>query len=49
MDKAAAKNTGLLYCMSPAQGEDVNDLQARAGLVPVVQMLVNVRLGGAHD
>ena len=46
--EAAAKNTGLPYCMSPVQGEDANDLHARAGLVPVVQMLMNVRLGGAN-
>jgi len=40
----AAKNTGLPYCMSPVEGEDANDLHVRAGLVPVVQLLMNVRL-----
>lgn len=44
----AAKNTGLPYCISPIQGEDANDLHVRAGLVPVVELLMNVRLGGAH-
>jgi phage/plasmid primase-like uncharacterized protein len=38
-----AKNTGLPYCLSPIQGEDANDLHVRVGLVPVVQLLMNVR------
>lgn len=44
----AAMATGKPYCMSPVEGEDANDMHVRAGLVPVVQLLMNVRLGGAH-
>lgn len=39
----AAKETGLPYCMSPEVGEDANDMHARAGLMPVTQLLMEVR------
>jgi phage/plasmid primase-like uncharacterized protein len=39
----AAKETGLPYCMSDVLGEDANDLHARAGLMAVSQLLMNVR------
>lgn len=39
----AAKETGLPYCMSPKIGEDANDLHARAGLMAVAQMLMQLR------
>ena len=52
MNLLRQKNIGLAlwvpYCMSPILGEDANDLHVRAGLVPVVELLMNVRLGGAH-
>lgn len=43
-----AQATGKPFCMSPVEGEDANDLHVRAGLVPVVELLMNVRLGGRH-
>jgi putative DNA primase/helicase len=39
----AADQTGLPYCMSPIEGEDANDLHARAGLMAVCQQLMEVR------
>lgn len=39
----SAKATGLPYCMSPIEGEDANDLHARAGLFAVCQLLMEVR------
>lgn len=47
--EAAARHTGMRYCMSPVQGEDANDLHVRAGLVAVVQLLMKVRLGGNRE
>ncbi|MBP9906577.1 MAG: toprim domain-containing protein [Rhodoferax sp.] len=44
----AAQATGKPYCMSPVEGEDANDLHARAGLMAVCQLLMNVRLGVVH-
>ena len=41
----AAKETGLPYCMSPNEGEDANDVHARAGLLPVCSLLMQVRRG----
>lgn len=41
----AAKETGLPYCMSDMQGEDANDLHARAGLMAVQGLLMRVRSG----
>ncbi|VTU37087.1 toprim domain-containing protein [Variovorax sp. PBL-E5] len=41
----AAKQTGLHYCMSPVLGEDANDLHARAGLLAVCELLMQVRKG----
>lgn len=41
----AAKKTGLPYCMSPQLGEDANDLYARAGLMAVCKLLMEVRRG----
>lgn len=38
-----AERTGLPYCMSPIEGEDMNDLHARAGLFSVCQLLMGVR------
>ena len=38
-----ATATGLPYCMSPVEGEDMNDLHARAGLMAVVAQLMAVR------
>lgn len=40
----AAADTGLPWCMSPAEGEDANDLHQRAGLLAVRQLLMQVRL-----
>jgi putative DNA primase/helicase len=39
----SAKATGLPYCMSLIEGEDANDLHARAGLMAVCQLLMEVR------
>ena len=39
----SAQATGLPYCMSPVQGEDMNDLHARAGLMAVCSQLMAVR------
>ena len=41
--EAAAKASGLPYCMSPIQGEDANDLHMRSGIVSVCQLLMRVR------
>lgn len=41
----SAQATGMPYCMSPVEGEDANDLHVRAGLMPVVQLLMDVRRG----
>jgi putative DNA primase/helicase len=38
-----AQATGLPYCMSPVEGEDFNDLHARAGLMAVCALLMTVR------
>lgn len=38
-----AEATGLPYCMSPVEGEDMNDLHQRAGLFAVCQLLMGVR------
>jgi putative DNA primase/helicase len=38
-----AENTGLAYCMSPVEGEDMNDLHLRAGLFSVCTLLMDVR------
>ena len=39
----AAKETGLPYCMSPNEGEDANDVHARAGLLAVCSLLMQAR------
>jgi putative DNA primase/helicase len=39
----AALQTGLPYCMSSVVGEDANDLHARAGVMAVTQLLMEVR------
>ena len=39
----SAQATGLPYCMSPIEGEDANDLHARAGLMAVCAQLMAVR------
>lgn len=39
----AARQTGLPYCMSPVEGEDANDMHARAGLLPVCSLLMQAR------
>lgn len=39
----AARKTGLPYCMSEIEGEDANDLHARAGLLTVCRLLMDVR------
>lgn len=44
----SAQATGLPYCMSPVKGEDANDLHVRAGLMPVVQLLMDVRREVTH-
>lgn len=41
----AAKTTGLPYCMSDREGEDANDLHARAGLMAVQGLLMRARSG----
>lgn len=41
----AAKETGLPYCISDRQGEDANDLHARAGLMAVQGLLMKARAG----
>jgi phage/plasmid primase-like uncharacterized protein len=41
--QTTAEKTGLPYCMSPIEGEDFNDLHARAGLFAVCQLLMGVR------
>jgi phage/plasmid primase-like uncharacterized protein len=41
----AAKETGLNYCMSDQQGEDANDLHARAGLMAVQALVMKARSG----
>lgn len=44
--EAAAKQTGLPYCMSECLGEDANDLHMRAGLWAVCGQIQKARLGG---
>ncbi|MFV0675548.1 toprim domain-containing protein [Variovorax sp. tm] len=39
----AAKETGLPYCMSPALGDDANDLHKREGVLAVCALLMRVR------
>lgn len=39
----SAQATGLPYCMSPVEGEDMNDLHMRAGLMAVCGQLMAVR------
>lgn len=39
----AAKETGLAYCMSEIEGEDANDVHARAGLMAVTALLMKAR------
>lgn len=41
--ESAAQATGLNYCMSPVVGEDANDLHKRAGIAPVMQLLMTAR------
>lgn len=41
----AAETTGLPWCMSPAEGEDANDLHVRAGLMAVCHQIMLVRRG----
>lgn len=40
----AAEKTGLPFCMSPAVGQDANDLHVKAGLMAVCQLLMKVRM-----
>ena len=42
--QSAAEQTGLPWCMSPVEGEDANDLNQRAGVLAVRQLLMRVRL-----
>ena len=39
----SALRTGLAYCMSPVVGEDANDLHVRAGIVPVMDLIMETR------
>jgi len=39
----AARQIGLPYCMSEVEGEDANDLHARAGLLPLCALLMKAR------
>lgn len=39
----AARRTGLPYCLSPVEGEDANDVHARAGIFAVVSLLMKAR------
>lgn len=41
--EAAARKTGLAYCMSPVVGEDANDLHQRAGIVAVCALITQAR------
>lgn len=41
--EAAAKETGIKYCMSPEVGEDANDLYARAGLMALCKAVMETR------
>ncbi|NML61802.1 hypothetical protein HHL21_12065 [Massilia sp. RP-1-19] len=41
--EAAAKDTGLPYCMSDAIGEDANDLHQRAGIVELCRLIIDLR------
>ena len=41
--EACAKATGLPYCMAPNEGDDANDLYARAGLLAVCKLLMDTR------
>ncbi len=41
--EAAAKATGLPYCMSPIEGEDANDFYARAGLISLCKLIMEAR------
>lgn len=41
--EAAAKQTGLPYCMSPVEGEDANDLFDRAGLLALCKFIMEAR------
>lgn len=41
--EAAAKATGAPYAMSPVEGEDANDLYARAGLMALCKTIVEAR------
>lgn len=42
--ESAAKATGAPYAMSPVEGEDANDLYARAGLMAVCKAVMETRL-----
>lgn len=39
----AAQQAGITYCMSPAEGEDANDLYVRAGLMAVCALMMGLR------
>lgn len=39
----AAIDTGLPFCMSPVTGEDANDMHARAGLMALSKLIMEVR------
>ncbi len=41
--EAAAKATGLPYCMSPIEGEDCNDMFVRAGALAVCKLVMEAR------
>lgn len=41
--EAAAKAANVPYCMSPVEGEDANDMYARAGLLAVCKTLMEAR------
>lgn len=41
--EAAARATGLPFCMSPVEGEDCNDMYASAGLMAVCRLVMDTR------
>lgn len=44
--EAAARDTGLAFCMSDVVGEDANDLHQRAGIVELCRLIIDVRMRG---
>jgi putative DNA primase/helicase len=41
--ESAARATGLPYCLSPTVGQDANDLHQKAGIFPVMNLIMDAR------